>query len=112
MIPFLDFSREIRSLRPRIDRAVAGVLKRSRFILADEVAGFEREFAAYLGVPHAVGVANGTDALALALRACGLEAGSLVIVPPNSAVPTAAAVRALRVTTAPPSPRAPRFLVG
>ena len=92
MIPFLDFSREIRRLRPAIDRALAGVLRRSRFILAGEVAAFEREFAAYLGVPHAVGVANGTDALALALRACGLEAGSLVIVPPNSAVPTAAAV--------------------
>ncbi len=92
MIPFLDSAREVRFLKPRLFRALGRVLKRSRFILDAEVSAFEREFAAYLGIPHAVGVANGTDALALALRATGLQPGSLVIVPPNSAVPTAAAV--------------------
>lgn len=62
------------------------------FILGPEVQAFEREFAAYLQIPHVLGVANGTDALELALRAGGIEAGDEVILPANTFVATALAV--------------------
>ena len=55
-----------------IDAAVARVLRSGRFILGEEVAAFESEFAAYLGVPHVVGVGSGTDALELSLRGLGI----------------------------------------
>jgi dTDP-3-amino-3,4,6-trideoxy-alpha-D-glucose transaminase len=71
-------------LAPRfgeLERRLAEVLARGRFILGPEVAAFEREFAAYVGVPHAIGVANGTDAITIALRALGVAPGDEVIVP-------------------------------
>jgi dTDP-4-amino-4,6-dideoxygalactose transaminase len=78
--------------KEEIDAAVARVLARGRYVLGDEVAAFETEFAAYLGVRHAVGVASGTDAVELALRACGIGAGHAVIAPSHTAVATVAAI--------------------
>jgi dTDP-4-amino-4,6-dideoxygalactose transaminase len=78
--------------REEIDAAVARVLAGGRYILGAEVATFEAEFAAYLGVERAVGVANGTDAIELALRACEIGAGKAVIAPSHTAVATIAAI--------------------
>jgi dTDP-4-amino-4,6-dideoxygalactose transaminase len=72
------------SLAPYNDRlaaAIARVIPTRQFILGPEVEAFEREFAAYLGVEHCVGVANGTDALTIALRALGVTAGDEVVMP-------------------------------
>lgn len=75
-----------------IDDAIARVLESGWYILGSEVAAFEREFAAYLGVKQAVGVASGTDALSLALRACGVGPGDFVLTVSHTAVATAAAI--------------------
>jgi dTDP-4-amino-4,6-dideoxygalactose transaminase len=80
------------SRKQEIDAAIAGVLARGSYILGDEVSAFEREFAAYLGVKHCVGVASGTDALHLALRACGIGPGDEVVTVSHTAVATVAAV--------------------
>jgi dTDP-4-amino-4,6-dideoxygalactose transaminase len=70
-ISFLDLRRQNRELEPELSDAMQRVLSGGRFILGPEVAAFEREWAHYCGVPAAAGVANGTDALALALIASG-----------------------------------------
>ena len=70
----------------------ARVLERTSFILGAEVAEFEASFARFVGVPHCIGVANGTDALELALRAVGIGAGDEVVVPTNSFIASALAV--------------------
>src|SRR5437762_613835 len=75
-----------------IDAAVGRALRSGRYILGPEVEAFEREFAAYIGTAHAVGVANGTDAIELALRVCGVEAGDLVFTVSHTAVATVCAV--------------------
>jgi dTDP-4-amino-4,6-dideoxygalactose transaminase len=75
-----------------IDGAIIRVLDSGRYILGKEVDAFEREFAAYLGVKYAVGVANGTDALHLSLRACGVGPGDFVLTVSHTAVATAAAI--------------------
>src|SRR4051812_3266995 len=71
---------------------MAGVLARGWFVLGAEVAAFEREFAAYCGARHAVGVGSGTEAIHLALRAAGVGPGDAVITAPNTAVPTVCAI--------------------
>ena len=75
-----------------IDDAIARVLESGWYILGSEVTAFERAFAAYLGVKEAVGVASGTDALYLALRACGVGPGDIVLTVSHTAVATAAAI--------------------
>ena len=75
-----------------IQAAVQRVLESGRYILGPEVQSFEEEFAAYLGVPHCVGVANGTDALEIALRAGDIGPGKAVFVPSHTAVATIAAI--------------------
>lgn len=75
-----------------IDDAIARVLDSGWYILGKEVDAFEREFAGYLGVKHAVAVASGTDALHLALRACGVGRGDFVLTVSHTAVATAAAI--------------------
>ena len=77
---------------PRIREAIEGVLESGEFILGPNVAGFEREAAAYLGVRDAVGVANGTDALVLVLDALGVEVGDEVICPAFTFYATAEAI--------------------
>ncbi len=66
---------------PEVQARLSEVVQRGRFILGPEVEAFEREFAAYLGVPHVIGVANGTDAITIALRAMGIAVGDEVVVP-------------------------------
>jgi dTDP-4-amino-4,6-dideoxygalactose transaminase len=80
-VPLFDPSTPLEPLRPEIDAAVARVLDSRHFILGPEVEAFERELAAYVGAQHAIGVANGTDALTIALRALGVGPGDDVVVP-------------------------------
>jgi dTDP-4-amino-4,6-dideoxygalactose transaminase len=78
--------------REEIDTAIHRVLSAGRYILGLEVRAFENEFAAFCGSRYAVGVASGTDALVLALRACGIGQGDEVITTPHTAVATVAAI--------------------
>jgi dTDP-4-amino-4,6-dideoxygalactose transaminase len=91
-LQFVDLGALHREVRGEIDAAIARVLERSAFIGGAEVAAFESAFAQYVGTPHAIGVANGTDALELALRAFDLPPGSGVIVPASTFIATAEAV--------------------
>ncbi|MCP3980523.1 MAG: DegT/DnrJ/EryC1/StrS family aminotransferase [bacterium] len=95
MIPFFDYRPGHRAARDRIDAAIREVLDSGRLILGPQVAAFEREFAAFCGASEAVGVASGTDALALALRALEVGAGDEVITVANAGVPPVAAIRSL-----------------
>jgi dTDP-3-amino-3,4,6-trideoxy-alpha-D-glucose transaminase len=80
-VPLFDTSTPVAPLRGELRAAVERVLDSGLYILGPEVESFEREFAAYCGAAHAVGVANGTDALTLALRAMGVGPGDEVVVP-------------------------------
>jgi len=91
-LPFLDLTAQYERLRPAIDSAIGRVLKRGRFILGEEVAAFEREFADYCGAKQAVAVACGTEALQLALLACGVGPGDEVVTSAHTAVATVAAI--------------------
>jgi dTDP-4-amino-4,6-dideoxygalactose transaminase len=91
-IPLVDLKAQYAALTSEINAAVQGVLERGDFILGGEVSAFEKEFAAFCGAGHAVGLANGTDALHLGLRACGIGPGDEVITAPNSFVASAAAI--------------------
>jgi len=91
-VPFLDLSRSTRELRTEIDDGVARVLDRGWFVLGEEGAAFEREFAGALGANHAVGVASGTDAIELALRALDVGPGDEVITQANTCIPTISAI--------------------
>ena len=89
-VPFVDL--HLTDDADDVRSAIARVIDRAWFVLGPEVEGFEREFAAASGVPHAVGVGNGTDALALILRALGIGPGDEVITTPLSAAYTALAI--------------------
>ena len=78
--------------RIAIDAAIARVLESGLYILGNEVEAFEARFAEFIGVAHAVGCANGTDAIELALRACSIGAGDLVFTVSHTAVATVAAI--------------------
>jgi dTDP-3-amino-3,4,6-trideoxy-alpha-D-glucose transaminase len=80
-VPLFDTSTPLAGLRDELRAAVERVLDSERYILGPEVSAFERELAAYCGCAHAVGVANGTDALTIALRAMGVGPGDEVVVP-------------------------------
>jgi dTDP-4-amino-4,6-dideoxygalactose transaminase len=92
MIPFVDLRAEYAAYRAEIDTAVSRTLSSGWYILGAEVAAFEAEFAAYCGVSHAVGVASGTDALLLGLRALGVGPGDEVITVALTAVATITAI--------------------
>ena len=92
MIPFLDMKAQHEAIAAEVRAAIDGVFDRGQFILGPEVAAFEEEFASYVGVRHAIGVASGTDALHLALRACDIGSGDEVITVPHTAVATVAAI--------------------
>lgn len=79
--------------KQEVDAAISRVLNSGWYILGKEVETFEHEFAAWLGVNHAVGVANGTDAIELALRAAGIQEGDQVATVSHTAVATVAAIR-------------------
>jgi dTDP-4-amino-4,6-dideoxygalactose transaminase len=91
-VPFADLSRGTHGLRTEIDAALARVLDRGWFILGEEGAAFEREFADALGAKHAVGVASGTDAIELCLRALDIGSDDEVITQANTCIPTVAAI--------------------
>ena len=91
-VPFGDFGAHVAAIRPEIDAAVARVLDSGWFILGPEGEAFERELAAALGTKDAVGVANGTEAIQLALEALGIRPGDEVITSPLTAAFTALAV--------------------
>jgi dTDP-3-amino-3,4,6-trideoxy-alpha-D-glucose transaminase len=80
-VPLFDTSTSLAPLRVQLRAAVDRVLDSERYILGGEVHAFEQEFAAYCGAAHAVGVANGTDAITIALRAMGVGPGDEVVVP-------------------------------
>ena len=80
-MPLFDTSTPLAALREELRAAVARVLDSERYILGPEVDAFEQEFAAYCGAAHAVGVANGTEAITIALRAMGVGPGDEVVVP-------------------------------
>lgn len=92
MIPFLDIQRTNAALSDELHAALAQVLASGRFILGAETEAFEREFAAYCGSSHCIGVANGLDALHLILRGYGIGAGDEVIVPSHTYIATWLAV--------------------
>ena len=93
MIPYLDLKAQYHSIKSEIDAAVLRVLESTQFILGEEVAAFEREFAAYCQASESVGVNSGTSALHLALLAAGVGPGDEVITTPFTFVATVAAIR-------------------
>src|SRR5512147_3181129 len=92
MIPFNNLKPLYALLAGELDAAVQRVLSSGWYILGPEVEAFEAAFAAYHGVAHAVGVANGTDAIELSLRAAGIGPGDEVLLPANTFIATALAV--------------------
>lgn len=91
-IPLVNLAADYHQAQSEIDEAIQRVLTGGWYILGQETAAFEAEFAAYCGVAHAVGVGNGTDAILLALRALGIGPGDEVITVAHTAVATVAAV--------------------
>lgn len=91
-IPLVDLRAQHAQVAEEIAHGMARVMAETTFILGKDVADFERAFAAFSGVRYCVGVANGTDALELALRANGIGAGHEVIVPANTFIASALAV--------------------
>ncbi|MBY5426350.1 DegT/DnrJ/EryC1/StrS family aminotransferase [Rhizobium johnstonii] len=92
MIPFLDIKAQYQSIKGEIDAAVLGVLASGQYVLGDEVAHFEHEFADYCNVKHAIAVNTGTSALHLALLAAGVGPGDEVITVPFTFVATVSAI--------------------
>ncbi len=90
-IPYIELRRMSAALEGEIDIALARVVRSGNFIGGPEVTTFERDFADYCGARHAIGVANGLDALTLALQAWGIGHGDSVMVPVNSFIATALA---------------------
>ena len=91
-IPILDLTAQYKSIKTEVDAAVKRVIDSQHFILGPEVEAFESEVAAYCGTKYAVGVASGTDALILSLKALGIGPGDEVITPPFTFFATAEAV--------------------
>ena len=87
-VPFLDLHVAYLEIKPEVDAAVLRVLDSGQYILGAEVDAFEIEYAAYCEASHAIGVANGLDALHLALLAMGVGPGDEVIVPSNTYIAT------------------------
>ncbi len=98
LIALNDLGRQSRLQRSALLAAMARVLDSGWWILGEEVAEFEREFAAYVGRSHAIGVANGTDALILALRAAGIGAGHRVACVANAGFYATTAIRTVGAT--------------
>ena len=94
-IPQFDLSDQYAAVGAEIRTAIERVLSSQQFVLGREGAAFEEEIAVLCGVAHGVGVASGTDALILALRACGVQAGDEVLLPTYTFVATGSAVSAL-----------------
>jgi len=93
MIPFIDINKEIEIFRSEIVSKINKVLFNAQFILGEEVTLFEATVSEMFGINYAVGVGSGTDALFLALKACGIKEGDVVLTSPFSFIaPTEAIV--------------------
>ncbi len=92
LIPLLDLTRQVRKIQPELERAVRRVLLSGNYVLGPEVARFEKEFARFCSTAHAVGVASGTDALELALKALGIKPGDIVATVSFTFIATADAI--------------------
>lgn len=91
-VPFVDLAAQHAEIADEVRAGIEDVFARTAFVGGPEVSHFEREYAQYVGARHCVGVANGTDALELALRAVGVRAGGEVVLPANTFIATAEAV--------------------
>lgn len=80
-LPLFDTGAQLHEVREQVNRAIAGVVESGRFILGPEVEAFESELAEFLGVRHVIGVANGTEAITIALGGLGVGPGDDVVVP-------------------------------
>ncbi len=87
-VPFVDFTWQHQPLTAEIEQAIATVIEQGDFVLGKALAEFEVEFAQACGVKYGVGVASGTDAIALGLKACGIQPGDQVLVPANTFIAT------------------------
>lgn len=103
-IPFLSFAPQNQAVRSQIIEAVAQVFDSQWYVLGESVKRFEAEYAAYSHTHYCIGVANGLDALHLALRALGIKQGDEVIVPSNTYIATWLAVSFLGATPVPVEP--------
>lgn len=92
MIPMVDLKTQYHQLKAEIDKAVIDALESTQFILGPNVTNLEKETAQYLGTPHAIGCASGTDALHLAVLAAGIKPGDEVITTPFTFIATAEAI--------------------
>lgn len=104
MVRFLDLRAAYAELKAEIDAAITSALSSGYYVLGAEVEAFEREYAAYCGAAHCVGVANGLDALHLALRAMEVGPGDEVVVPSNTYIATWLAVSHCGATPVPVEP--------
>ncbi|PZA08759.1 MULTISPECIES: DegT/DnrJ/EryC1/StrS aminotransferase family protein [unclassified Meiothermus] len=93
MIPIIDLQREYQALKTQIDQAVGRVLASGSYIGGPEVSALEAELSSYLGTPHVITVASGTDALCIALRAMGVGPGDEVITTPFTFIATVEAIQ-------------------
>jgi dTDP-4-amino-4,6-dideoxygalactose transaminase len=109
MIPFLDLKAPYLELKQELDDAIARVVSSGWFIGGPEVEAFEADYATYCGSSHAVGVANGLDALYLALRAMDVGPGDEVIVPSNTYIATWLAVSQCGAIPVPVEPDAQTY---
>jgi len=97
-VPFVDLQAQHAPIRDEMERAFRGLVDRGDFILGAAVEQFEAEYAAYIGVRHAVGVGNGLSAIELALRAHGIGPGDEVITPANTFIATVLAIMSVGAT--------------
>lgn len=94
-VPLVDLHAQYRAIQPAIDSAIQSVIERTAFIMGPDVRSFEDEFARFCTSTHAVGVASGTAALELTLRACGIGAGDEVVTSAHTFIATAEAISAV-----------------
>jgi dTDP-4-amino-4,6-dideoxygalactose transaminase len=92
LVPMVDLKAQYDAIRLEVDAAIARVVESAQFIRGEECERFEKEFASYCGAAHACGVANGTDALTLALRAYGIGPGDEVVTVANTFIATGEAI--------------------
>ncbi len=97
-IPLIDLKRQYKEIKTETDSVVLDVLANTQFIMGDNVKAFEKEFAEYTGVKHAISVGNGTDALVIALTALGIGRGDEVITSPFTFFATAESISAVGAT--------------
>mgnify|MGYP004008404575 CR=1 FL=1 len=93
MIPFLDLKRQYNNIKTEINNEILDTLASQMFILGEELKKFEKKVAEYLGVKYALGVASGTDALLLSLKALDIKPGDKVATSPLTFIATAETTR-------------------